>query len=209
MTGDSPAPILSAGCIALGLILLRVINTRIYKNTLQDSLETLFLTNIAILAIATLYIITRETNEIQLALANTSMAISFILYLIIIGYLFYKYILKGTRVWARMTQCCQRREHTPNRCHPHDLPSQQDEEPLFNQDTLDRNNQLREPALDILDPVHTDDYRDPPRSPVIQKPPKITYTVIDGRPGQRDRVPVSCELERQKESVQETIQCPC
>ena len=39
MTTDSPAPILSAGCIALGLILLRVINNRIYKNRLHDSLE--------------------------------------------------------------------------------------------------------------------------------------------------------------------------
>ena len=60
----SPVPILSAGCIALALILLRVINTRIYKNSLQDSMETLFLTNIVILAIATYHIIV--TNEDQL-----------------------------------------------------------------------------------------------------------------------------------------------
>ena len=171
MTGDSPAPILSAGCIALGLILLRVINTRIYKNRLQDSLETLFLTNLVVLAIATYH--TRETNENQLALANTSMAISFILFLIILGYHFYKYILKGTRVWARMTQCCQRRG-AHNRCHLYQFPPLEDEEPILNQDTLDSNNQLREPALDILDPVYTDDYRDPPRSPVVQTPPKIT-----------------------------------
>ena len=97
-----PVPILSAVCVAVGLILLRVINTRIYKNSLQDLLETLFLTNIVILAVATFYI--RETNEDQLALANTSMAISFILFLIILGYHFFKYILKGTRVWARVTK---------------------------------------------------------------------------------------------------------
>ena len=116
----SPVPILSAGCIALVLILLRVINTRIiYKNSLQDSLETLFLANIIILAIATFYI--RETNEEQLvtyhivetnagqlALANTSMAISFILFLIILGYHSYKYVLKGMQVWARLTQILQR-----------------------------------------------------------------------------------------------------
>ena len=86
-----PVPILSAGCVALGLILLRVINTRIYKNSLQDSLETLFLINIVILTIATYHI--RETNNNQLALANTSMAISFFLFLVILGYHFYKYIL--------------------------------------------------------------------------------------------------------------------
>ena len=61
LTPDSLIAILSAGCIALGLTLLRVINTRIYKNSLRDSLETLFLTNIVVLAIATFYI--RENNE--------------------------------------------------------------------------------------------------------------------------------------------------
>ena len=70
MATDSPAPILSAGCVALGLVLL---NTRIYKNGLQDSLETLLLINIVILTIATYNI--RETNKNQLALANTSMAV--------------------------------------------------------------------------------------------------------------------------------------
>ena len=94
-TADNPAPILSAGCIALVLILLRVINTRIYNNRLQDSLETLFLINIVVLAIATYHIMIREseTNKNQLALVNTSMAISFILFLIILSYHFYKYIL--------------------------------------------------------------------------------------------------------------------
>ena len=193
MSAYNPAPILSAGCIALGLILLRVINTRIYKNRLQDSLETLFLTNIVVLAIATYHIMIREseTNKNQLALANTSMAISFMLFLIVLGYHFYKYILKGTRVWARVTQCCQRRG-AHNRCHLHQFPPLEDEEPILNQDTPDSNNQLREPALDIIDPVYTDDYRDPPPPPVISKRPKITYTVIDNRSGHTDRVPVLC-----------------
>ena len=183
MSADSPAPILSAGCISLVLILLRVINTRIYKNRLQDALETLFLTNIVVLAIATYHIMIREseTNKNQLALANTSMAISFILFLIILGYHFYKYILKGTRVWARVTQSCQRRD-AHNRCHLYQFPPLEDEEPILNQDTPDSNNQLREPALDILDPVYTGDYRDPQPPPVLHKPPKITYTVISGRP---------------------------
>ena len=77
-------------------------NTMIYKNRLQVSLETLFFTNIVIPAVATYYI--RETNEGQLPLANMSMAISVILFLIILGYHFYKYILKGTRVWGKVTR---------------------------------------------------------------------------------------------------------
>ena len=49
MATDWPVPILSVECIALGLILLKLLSTRIYKNRLQDSLETLFLTNIDII----------------------------------------------------------------------------------------------------------------------------------------------------------------
>ena len=114
-----------------------------------------------------------------------------VLFLIIFGYHFYKYILKGTRVWARVTQCCQRRG-AHNRHHLYEFPPLEDKEPILNQDTLDSNNQLREPALDIIDPVHTDDYRDPPPSPVISKPPKITYIVIDNRLGHTDGDPVLC-----------------
>ena len=203
-----PVPILSAGCIALGLILLRVINTSIYKKSLQDSLETLFLTNIVVLAIAAFYIRennedqmvtyhTIETNEGQLALANTSMAISFILFLAILGYHFYKYILKGTRVWARVTQCCQRKENASNRHQMYQLAPLEDEEPIFDQGTFDSNSQLREPALDILDPVYTEDYRVTPPSPVIHKPPKVTYTVIDAIPRREGVLPVPCATKGQ------------
>ena len=199
MTTDGPVAILSAGCIAHGLIMLKLLNTRIYKNRLQDSLETLFLTNLVILAIATLYNIIRETNQNQLALANTSMAISLILFLVILGYHVYKYILKDTQAWTKVIQCFQRKERAHNRRQMYHFPPQEDEEPLVNQDTLDSNNQLREPALDIIDPVYTDDYRDPSPPPVIHKPPKITYTVIDGRPGHKDSDPVPCGPAGQKE----------
>ena len=203
LTPDSLIAILSAGCVALGLILLRVINTRIYQNGLQDSLETLFLTNIVILAFATYHIremnddqlVTYhivETNEGQLTLANTSMAISFILFLLILSFHFYKYILKDTRVWTRVTQCCQRKENAPNRRQIYQLAPLEDEEPIFDQDTFDSNNQLREPALDILDPAYTEDYRVTPPPPVIHKPPKVTYTVIDAIPKPEGGVPVPC-----------------
>ena len=193
MTTDSPVAILSAGCIALGLLLIRVVNMRIYKNRLQDSLETLFLTNIVVLAIGTYYIMIKETNEKQLALANTSMAISFILFLVILGYHLYMYILKGTRIWAKVTQYFQMREHVPlNRCHMYPLQPLGNEPVILHPDTLNSNNQLREPDLDILEPVYTGDYRDPPPSPVAHQPPKITYTVIDGRPEHRGGVPIPC-----------------
>ena len=171
----SPVPILSAACVALGLILLKLLNTRIYKNRLQDSLETLFLTNIVVLAVATFYI--RETNEGQLALANTSMAISFILFLAILGYHFYKYILKGTRVWATVTKPFQGMKQATNRLQIFNLA-------LLKAKPPDTNDQLREPLMDIfiLDPVLTEVYRVTPPPAVIPKPPKVTCTVIDAIP---------------------------
>ena len=195
MATDSPVVLLSAGCVALALILLKLLNTRIYKNRFHDSLETLYLMNIVILAVATLYIRetnnnrlvpyhndVREANERQIALVYTSMTISFVLFLIILSYHFYIYILKGTKVWARVSHCFHRSRHAPNSRELHQVTSLEEEEPLFLQDNRDSNNQLREPALDIIDPVYTDHYRDPPPSPVFHNPPKITYTVIDAIP---------------------------
>ena len=187
-----PVSILSVGCIALGLILLKLLSTRIYKNRLQDSLETLFLTNIDILAVATYYTIV--TNGNQLALANISMAISFILFLVILGYHFYKYILKGTQVWNKLTQPFQRTKKAANRRQIFKLTPIKDHktEPV-EQEPPDTNNQLREPALDILEPVYTEDYRvTPSPPPTVNKPPKITYTVIDVIHKRENKNPVPC-----------------
>ena len=201
------------------LILLRVINTRIYKNSLQDSLETLFLTNIVILAVATYHIretnadklVTYhivETNVGQLTLTNMSMAISFILFLIIFSFHFYKYILKGTRVWARVTQLRQqivqhrdrRREFDPvpleeednqlddpvremqppytddNDTDPIDLPRHYDPPVIV---PAVRYDQPREPDLDILDPITTDDYRQLNQPPAPRPRQVPTSTMID------------------------------
>ena len=219
MTTDSLIAIFAAGCIALGLILLRVFNTRIYKNSLQDSLETLFLTNIVIMALATFYIrennkdqfVTyhiRETNEGQLILANTSMAISFILFLIILGYHFYKYILKGMQVWARLSQLLQRILQHRDRLREFELvpldgeDNEQDEQMIETQQPYTDDNdtgpidlphhydppvivpavrydQPREPDLDILDPITTDDYRQLNQFPAPRPQQVPTCSVID------------------------------
>ena len=221
-----PVPILSAGCVALGLILVKLLNTRIYKDRVQDSLETLFLTNIVILAFVTIYIrqtnkdqlVTYhiiETNEGQIALVTTSLAISFILFMIILSYHFYKYILKDTRVGARVTQIGVRVTQLMQRIHPRNRNQEFDLVPLEEEwendqdepvaevqppytdandtDSVNiphhydppvivpaaRYDQLREPDLDILDPITTDDYRQLNR-PLAPRPRQVpTSTVID------------------------------
>ena len=203
-----PVPILSAGCVAVGLILLKLMNTRIYKNRLQDSLETLFLTNIVILTVATYHI--RETNgENQLAFATTSMAISFILFLVILTHHSYKYFLKDTRVWAKVTKLLQQTVHHRDRHRqfdpvPLEEDNEQDEQNLMiemqppytddnDTDPIDlphhydppvivpavRYDQPREPALDILDPITTDDYRQLNQPPAPRPRQVPTTTVID------------------------------
>ena len=209
MTTDSPAPIISAGCVALGLILLKLLNTRVYKNRLQDSLETLFLTSIVVLTVAT-----REKDENQLALANTSMAISFGLFLVILGYHFYKYILEGSRIWARVTLQLQQIVQLRKRLRHQEFDivpqvenyyddNEQDElvremEPPYYTDNKDtdsidlphhydppviipavRYDQPREPDLDILDPITTDDYRQVNQPPAPRPRQVPSTTVID------------------------------
>ena len=136
------------------------------------------------------------------------MAISFILFLIILSYHLYKYILKGTRVWARVTQLQQQivqhgdrhREFDPvpledednelddpmremqppytddNDTDPIDLPHHYDPPVIV---PAVRYDQPREPDLDILDPITTDDYTQLNQPPAPRPRQVSTTTVID------------------------------
>ena len=114
------------------------------------------------------------------------MAISFILFLIILGYHFYKYIL----VWGKVARPFQGTKQDTNT--DYKLVPVKDKAKPVDQYPPDADNQLREPALDILDPVYSVDYRVTPPTPVIHKPPKIMYTVIDAIPKPDGGVPVPC-----------------
>ena len=91
----------------------------------------------------------------------------------------------------RLTRYFDRRERATNRRQMYQLAPLEDEQPIFDQDTLDGNSQLREPLLDILDLVYTEDYRVTPPPPVIHKPPKVTY-IVDAIPRREGGVPVLC-----------------
>ena len=85
-------PVLSSGILSVGLIVWKLLNNGLYKDTLHDSLETLYLFNLAILAFGTSYV--KDTKSNQSALANTSMTISFTLFVITLCYHFYQFVLK-------------------------------------------------------------------------------------------------------------------
>ncbi len=97
---DTFLPVLSSGAISVGLIGWKLLNNRLYKSKFCDSLESLYLLNVAILAVGTSYV--KDTKRDQSALANTSMAISFTLFVITLCYHFYKFVLKKSNTWLKI-----------------------------------------------------------------------------------------------------------
>ncbi|XP_064389302.1 uncharacterized protein LOC135337314 isoform X2 [Halichondria panicea] len=97
---DTYLPILSAGVLSVGLIVWKLLNNRLYKSKFCDSLETLYLFDVAILAFGTFYV--KDTNKDQSVLANTSMAISFTLFVTTLCYHFYQVVLKKSNTWLKI-----------------------------------------------------------------------------------------------------------
>ncbi|XP_064388868.1 uncharacterized protein LOC135336920 [Halichondria panicea] len=97
MAPDTSLPVLSAGCIAIGLISL---NNQVHKKQLSNYLETLFLLNLGILSYGTSYVF--ETHRQQEMLTIISMSIAFILFVTIISYHFHHYVLKKTKIWLEI-----------------------------------------------------------------------------------------------------------
>ncbi len=100
MAPDTFLPVLSSGAVSVGLIGWKLMNNRLYKSKFCDSLESLYLLNVVILAFGTSYV--KDTKKDQSALANTSMAISFTLFVITLCYHFYQFILKKSNTWLKI-----------------------------------------------------------------------------------------------------------
>ena len=100
MAPDTFLPILSAEVLSVGLISWKLLNNRLYKSKFCDSLETLYLLNIVMLAFGTSYV--KDTKNSQSALANTSMAISFTLFVTTLCYHCYQFVLKKSNTWLKV-----------------------------------------------------------------------------------------------------------
>ena len=84
----------------LSLIVWKLLNNRFYTSKFCDSLETLYLFNVAILAYGTSYV--KDAKKDQSALANISMELSFTLFVITFCYHFYQFVLKKSTVWLKI-----------------------------------------------------------------------------------------------------------
>ncbi len=104
-------PVISAGCLPVGIIVLKSLRIRVLKKSLNDFVETLFLLDIIFLAFGTLYFTIkdvsnngRDVNSHGHALVNTSIGIAFILFLVIVvGYNFHQLVLKKTDVFQKLS----------------------------------------------------------------------------------------------------------
>ena len=197
---DTSLPVLSAGSITVGLIVFKSQNYPVYKIRFNDLLETLFFLNLAILAYGTLYI--GNINESQVIISNISMAVAFILFVVIVCYHCYEYMLKKVPVlqnslklrkriprvrkleryemennetWTNAGRCDR---YTDGAMEEAD-PDRYITPPIIRPAT--RPDQLREPALDVLAPLTAEDYRPapPPPQATADNAPKVTHTVID------------------------------
>ena len=211
MAPDTSLPVLSSGCIAVGLITL---TNRVHKKQLSEYLETLFLLNLCILSYGTSYVV--ETHRQQETLTIISMSIAFILFVTIISYHFHHFILKKTKIWPKIKKCgknlrtgvVDKKNRQPNNTMVmHQLAANDDDEQFIAEqiDIVDpppytdgaveeadpdryitppiirpatRPDQLREPALDILAPLTTEDYRPAPPPPRVNHRPAVTRTEI-------------------------------
>ncbi len=208
MAPDTSLPVLSAGCIAFGLISL---NNRVHKKQFNEYLETFFLLNLGILSIGTSYVV--ETHRQQETLTIVSMSIAFILFVIIISYHFHHFILKNTKIWLKIklrTGAAYKKNQQPyNAMVMHQLAAIDDNEqfeaehidldivdpPSYTDGAVEqadpdryitppiirpatRPDQLREPALNVLAPLTIEDYRPVPPPPRVNHRLVVTCTEI-------------------------------
>ena len=191
MATDTFLPVLSAGSLSVGLIVFRVFGSRVYKDWPKDCLETLFLLCLAILTNGTFY--AKGLRYRHQTLANISMAISFTLFIMITCYHSYKHMISNTRMWLKLTVKISSlknniaelriRQATNQRQAMYQVIAENDNDDLLSEDTspATRADQLREPDLDDLAPITTDDYRPdpPPPRPRANNRQGVTYSVIE------------------------------
>ena len=180
--------VLSMGCIAAGLILLKFFFTgvKLYKTWINDLIETISLFNVVFLAFGTLYAQIAGTKYAISILARTSMSLSVSLFIIIICYHCYKYVYLQSRFYRRhKTQISkaivtikESVKRLSKRQRLEEQVTEQGDITLKTHYTAMRLHQKREPDLDVLAPITADDYR------TVHLPPckthsEVTYTIVE------------------------------
>ena len=169
-------PVLSMGCIAIGIILLKLINKRVHKRHISSLLENSFLFNLVFLAFGTLYLQTAQMDNSIRLLGDISIGISAGLFTITICYHLYKFVCLQSRLYRRhKAQFMDVTTIAKKKVRRRKLASIQTDALALEEQY--RAPYRREPDLDVLAPITTDDYRPPP--PPRKAPPVVTCTVVE------------------------------
>ena len=215
LTANRSVTLLTTACVALSLVMLKMINVRTHKNWTVDTLESFFLVQLVVLSIGTYHV--GESHGNQLALATTSTSVALTIFAGIVCYHSYKYVLHNTFLWRKIERIFTRRqyreyqlvalvdndsssdeeefEHASIKDEPHNYTEnastvsqeRQAKGPLYDPPIIQSAlivDQLREPALDILDPVTAEHYREVIRRRQPNLPPREPTTQFIDRPTQ-------------------------
>ena len=170
-------PVLSMGCIAASLLMFKLRKNKIYNSWIRNQLENAFLLNLIFLAFGTLYAKGPKTRNAITILANLSMGISAALFLIIVCYHSYKYVYLSSRLSRRVKMLFETRSKlTSERQDTAELVGDKGDI-LETHYTAVRSHQQREPDLDVLVPITTEDYR--PAHPPRSSHSKVTYSIVE------------------------------
>ena len=181
---NSFLPVVSMGCIANGLIVLKLFIKKVYKNWVSDLYETIFLLNLVFLAYGTLYAQLAGSKNVAATLANVSMGLSACLFVMITCYHSYKHVFLQSRFYRRHKAQLNNIAKTirdklrrgPKRLEMEELVTNQGGS-LETHYTAMRPHPRREPDLDVLVPITADDYNSAP--PPCKVHTKVTCTVVE------------------------------
>ncbi len=188
-------------CIVLILILLKLLTSHIYKLKTLEILESSFLVNLAVLSVVQYYV--RENKRMAAVVADLSVAVAAITFIVILGYHIYTFILKETTWLVKTTRSIKNLVHLRERQqnvvvqfqdHLQPLQDEQDEElhePLVERKVPDvaydppvihpavRYSQPRHADLEeLLEPTTDDDYRRL-NQPNQGYPQPTTYALVE------------------------------
>ena len=179
-TTDEFLPVLSMGCIGIGLLIVKLQSGRIYKSSVNNLLENVFLLNLVLLAFGTLYVETKHTVK---KIANVSMGLSACFFLLIICYHSYKHVYLQSRVYRRHKVTITTVVETVREKLKHGLKQKDAEELVTNVEeespethyTALTSHHRRD--LELLAPITTEDYKAAPSPSRAHH--EVTHTVVE------------------------------
>ena len=175
---DVSTHLLIVSSVVCALLILKQLVTKVYKNWLISFIETSYFINLLLFSVSTYYVST--TNRDQVAVANTSVAIAFIMFIGIVLYHTHAYFLKSLSIYLKLMSVVKK-------CLQLSRKITRANSLVLNEDTgenaTDINSSLhmsllREPALDIISPVSDNDYTPPKTSSASADSRKPTSTTV-------------------------------